>query len=94
MLIISLFVLSLATGIIVLMVHNDDEIHQLLAFLSSAIALICVYALIPPLVKICLGLLFFTIGYLNNFYSFFKCFKFYLTAFEFYGKFSDNFFTE
>ena len=63
MLVISLLILSLAIGTIVLTIHGRDEIHQILAFLSSSIALVCVYVLIPPLVKICLGLLFFTIGY-------------------------------
>ncbi len=63
MLVISLLILSLVMGTIILTIHDSDEIHQMLAFLSGSIALVCVYILIPPIVKICLGLSFFAIGY-------------------------------
>ena len=63
MLVISLLIFSICIGIILLSIHNQDEIHQLVAGLSGLIALICAFILTPPLIKVFLGLLFFTIGH-------------------------------
>lgn len=63
MLVASLLILSICIRIILLSIHNDDEIHQMVAFLSSLITLVCIYILIPLILKIVLVLLFFTIGH-------------------------------
>lgn len=63
MLVVSLLILSICIRIILLSIHNDDEIHQMVAFLSSLITLVCIYILIPLILKIVLVLLFFTIGH-------------------------------
>ncbi len=62
MLVISLLVLSIFIVAIILSIHNSDEVHQLVAFLSIFITLICVFILTPLLLKGVLVLLFFTIG--------------------------------
>jgi len=63
MLVVSLLILSISIGGIILSIHQQDEIHQMLAFLSALIALICLFILSPFLIKGLLGLLFFTIGH-------------------------------
>jgi hypothetical protein len=63
MLVVSLLVLSIFIGAIILSIHNSDEIHQIVAFLSLLITLICFFILSPLLIKSLLGLSFFTIGY-------------------------------
>lgn len=63
MLPVSLLILSIFIGTILLTIHSGDEIHQLVAFLSGSIALVCVFILTPPIVKGLLSLIFITIGY-------------------------------
>ncbi|VEP17368.1 conserved hypothetical protein [Hyella patelloides LEGE 07179] len=63
MLVISLLIFSICIRIILLSIHDDDEIHQMVAFLSSLITLVCVYILIPIVLKIFLGILFITVGH-------------------------------
>ena len=60
---VSLLILSICVGVIIFSIHQKDEIHQILAFLSSLIAVICAFILSPFLIKGLLGLLFFTIGH-------------------------------
>lgn len=57
----SLLVLSLGVGTILLSIREQDEIHQLVAFLSGSIALICLFILSPLIVKGTLGALFLAI---------------------------------
>lgn len=63
MLTITLLILSICIGIILLSIHDGDEIHRLMAWLSGLIAVICIFILTPPLIKGLLGLLLFTIGH-------------------------------
>lgn len=63
MLAVSLLILSLCIGTIILIIYSRDEIHQLVAWLSGVIAMVCIFILTPPLIKGILGLLFFTIGH-------------------------------
>ncbi len=63
MLVISLLILSICIGAILLSIHESDEIHQMLAFLSGLIALFCVFILSPLMIKVLLVLLFLTIGH-------------------------------
>ena len=63
MLAIGLLVLSICVGTIILIIHDRDEIHKMLAFLSAIMALICVFILTPPIIKSLIGLLFFYIGH-------------------------------
>ncbi|GAB4542493.1 MAG: hypothetical protein Tsb0014_35290 [Pleurocapsa sp.] len=63
MLVTTLLILSLCIGTILLTIHGSDEIHQILAFLSGLIAVVCVFILTPPLIKGLLGLIFFTMGH-------------------------------
>ena len=63
MLFFYLLILSTVMGIILLGIHDRDEIHQLMAWLSGMLALFCVFVIIPPLIKGLLGLLFFAIGH-------------------------------
>ncbi len=62
MLTTSLLVLSIFIGTIFLSIYYPDEIHQLVAFLSGLIALVCVFILSPPIIKGILVLLCLTIG--------------------------------
>lgn len=55
---ISLLVLSVCMGVMLLFIHDRDEIHQLMAFLSGIVALVCTLVLMPPLLKTLLGLFF------------------------------------
>lgn len=73
MLVINLLILSICIGTILLSIHDEDEIHQLVAFLSGLIALVCVFILTPPLIKGLLGLLLFTIG--HRFFPVYRSFK-------------------
>ena len=61
MLAVSLLILSIGIGTSFLIIHDEDEIHQIVTFLSALIALICIFVLIPPLIKGLLGLLLITI---------------------------------
>ena len=54
-----LLIFSVCIGTIVLSIHHRDEIHQLLAWLSGLIALVCIFVLTPPVVKGLIGVLFF-----------------------------------
>lgn len=57
-----LLILSICIATILLSIHHHDEIHQLIAWLSGLLALVCILILTPPLIKALLGLLFFAIG--------------------------------
>ncbi len=63
MLAIGLLILSICIGTSILIIHDRDEIHKMLAFLSAIMALICVFILTPPIIKSLIGLLFFYIGH-------------------------------
>ena len=63
MLFFYLLILSICMGIVLLSIHNRDEIHQLVAWLSGLLAVVCIFILTPPLAKGVLGLLFFAIGH-------------------------------
>ena len=63
MLFFYLLILSICMGTILLSIHNRDEIHKLMAWLSALLALVCVFVLTPPLIKGLLGLLIFGIGH-------------------------------
>ena len=63
MLAIGLLILSICIGTGILIIHDRDEIHKILAFLSAIMALICVFILTPPIIKSLIGLLFFHIGH-------------------------------
>lgn len=63
MLVINLLILSISIGLVIFSIHNNDEIHQIIAFLSGLIALVCFFILTPLLVKSLLALLFFTISH-------------------------------
>jgi len=58
-----LLVLSTTMGIVLLGIHDKDEIHKLMAWLSGMLALFCIFILTPPLVKAALGAIFFIIGH-------------------------------
>lgn len=58
MLIMHLLILSICMIAIILSIHNRDEIHQLVAWLSGFITILCVFILTPPLLKGGLGLVF------------------------------------
>ncbi|MGF1479951.1 MAG: hypothetical protein ACFB4I_10725 [Cyanophyceae cyanobacterium] len=45
-------------GTILLSIHEQDEIHQLVAILSGLLAVICFLILTPPLIKGMLSILF------------------------------------
>ena len=73
MLAISLLILSICIGTIILIIHDRDEIHQVLAFLSGMMALVCLFVLTPPIIKVFLGAFFFVVGHkLFPIYSIFK----------------------
>ncbi len=63
MLFLYLLILSVVMGMVLLSIHNQDEIHKLMAWLSGMLALFCIFILIPPLIKSLLGLFLFTIGH-------------------------------
>ncbi|MDJ0573673.1 MAG: hypothetical protein QNJ65_00720 [Xenococcaceae cyanobacterium MO_234.B1] len=62
MLTTNLLILSIFIGTIFLSIYYHDEIHQLVAFLSGLIALVCVFILSPPIIKGILVLLCLSIG--------------------------------
>jgi hypothetical protein len=59
MLVINLFLLAICIGAIFCWIHNQDEIHQLVVFLSGLMALVCLIILSPPIVKLVLALMVF-----------------------------------
>lgn len=61
MLVISLLIFSICIGTILLIIHDGDEIHQLVAWLSGFMTIICIFILTPPVAKILLGLFFLII---------------------------------
>lgn len=63
MLFFNLLILSIIMGIILMSIHDRDEIHQLMAWLSGILALFCIFILTPPLIKALLGMIFFVIGH-------------------------------
>lgn len=63
MLVLWLLIFSICMGIILLSIHNRDEIHQLMAWLSGLLALVCILILTPPLIKGLLGIILFTFGH-------------------------------
>ncbi len=63
MLIHYLLILSICMVIILLTIHNSDEIHKLMAWLSAMIALVCILVLTPPLIKGLLGMIIFLVGH-------------------------------
>ena len=73
MFVISLLILSTSIGTILLVIHDRDEIHQLVAFLSGLIAVICALILTPPLIKSLLGLVFLSLG--HKIFPIYQCFK-------------------
>ncbi len=73
MFVISLLILSISIGTILLIIHDRDEIHQVLAFLSGLIAFICIFILSPLLLKGLLALVLLTIG--DNIFPVYRCFK-------------------
>ncbi|ELS00736.1 hypothetical protein Xen7305DRAFT_00004370 [Xenococcus sp. PCC 7305] len=69
----SLLILSISIGAIVSVIHGQDEIHQLVAFLSALIAMICAFILSPLLVKGLLCLVFLSVG--HKIFPVHRCFK-------------------
>ncbi len=63
MLITSLLILSICIATMLLTIHDRDEVHRIIAFLSGLIAILCVLILTPPFIKGLLGLLFFTMAH-------------------------------
>ena len=63
MLFFYLLILSICMEIIILSIHNQDEIHKIVAWLSGFITILCIFVMTPPLVKGVLGLVLFTIGH-------------------------------
>jgi hypothetical protein len=62
MLVINLLLLAICMAAIFVGIHNQDEVHQLVAFLSGLIALVCIVVLSPAIVKILLALIVFFLG--------------------------------
>ena len=58
-----LLIFTICIGTILLVIHDRDEIHLLMAWLSGALGLLCILILTPPLIKSLLGLIFFAIGH-------------------------------
>lgn len=59
MLVVNLLILSISIGLIVFLIQEKDEIHQIIFFLSGLIFLICAFILSPLVIKILLVLFFF-----------------------------------
>ncbi len=59
MIILWLLIFSICMGIILLTIHNSDEIHLLMVWLSGLLGLVCILILVPPLIKGLLGLIIF-----------------------------------
>ena len=73
MLITIVLILSICMATILLTIHNRDEVHRIIAFLSGLIAILCVFILSPPLIKGLLGLLFFIL--INKIFPDYKSFR-------------------
>lgn len=73
MFVISLLILSISIGTILLIIHDRDEIHQVLAFLSGLVAFICIFILSPLFIKGVLGLILLIQG--HNIFPAYRCFK-------------------
>ena len=73
MFVISLLILSISIGTIFLLIHDRDEIHQVLAFLSGLIAFICIFILSPLFLKGLLALILLTMG--HNIFPAYRYFK-------------------
>ncbi len=58
-----ILICSICVGSILLLIHNRDEVHLLMAWLSGALGLLCILILTPPLIKGLLGLVFFGVGH-------------------------------
>ena len=67
MLAFSLGIVSIFIRIILLSIHDRDEIHKLVAFLLELIAILCIFVLIPPFIKVVLGLLL--LSFVHSFFS-------------------------
>ena len=63
MLIFWLLIFSICMGSILLLIHDCDEIHLLMAWLSGLLGLVCILILTPPLIKGLLGMILFAIGH-------------------------------
>ena len=63
MLIFWLLIFSICIGSILLLIHDRDEIHLLMVWLSGLLSLVCILILTPPLIKSLLGMILFTIGH-------------------------------
>ena len=63
MLIFWLLIFSVCIGSILLLIHDQDEIHLLMVWLSGLLGLVCILILTPPLIKSLLGIILFTIGH-------------------------------
>ncbi len=50
-------------GSILLLIHDRDEIHLLMVWLSVLLGLLCMLILTPPLIKGLLGIILFSIGH-------------------------------
>ena len=57
MLVINLLLLAICIGAIFCWIHNQDEIHQLIVFLSGLMASVCILILSPAIVKLLLALI-------------------------------------
>ena len=70
MLVINLLLLAICMGAIFCWIHNQDEIHQLIVFLSGLMALVCILILTPPIVKLFLAsLVLFFVSQKKSTYS-------------------------
>lgn len=58
-----LLIFSMFLCAILLSIHDNDEIHQLMAWLSGLIAVVCILILTPLWAKGLLGILYFAIKY-------------------------------
>ena len=63
MLIFWLLIFSICMGSILLLIHDRDEIHLLMVWLSGLLGLVCILILTPPLIKSLLGIILFTFGH-------------------------------
>lgn len=59
MLVINLFLLAICLVTIFGWIERQDEIHQIVVFLSGLIALLCLLILSPPLIKLLVAIIIF-----------------------------------
>ncbi|GAB4224978.1 MAG: hypothetical protein Kow0049_01840 [Stanieria sp.] len=59
MLVINLFLLAICLVMIFGWIERQDEIHQIVVFLSGLIALLCLLILSPPLIKLLVAIIIF-----------------------------------